>query len=130
LAQLDLHTQQHGSANSQNAAGGSTRAPSPAAAVRPAFTATAGVVVATAGGTSPGIVVSKQWVQQLTEGAMAAGGATDNKGKAGSTAAAAGVGGEAGQAVVAANAAAAAARQFKSLDQLLPRMRTVKLGAG
>lgn len=101
--------------------------------------------MATAGGTSPGIVVNKQWVQQLTQGAMAVGSA--DKGKAATAAgapaaaAAGGVGaissGSSGGQVGAAAAAAAAApaesaavRQFKSLDQLLPRMRTVKLGAG
>jgi hypothetical protein len=103
------------------------------------------VIVATAGGTSPGIVVNKQWVQQLTQGAMAGGSA--DKGKAPAAAgppaaaasAAGGVGaissgGQVGAAAAAAAAAppaeSAAVRQFKSLDQLLPRMRTVKLGAG
>jgi hypothetical protein len=95
-------------------------------------------VVATAGGTSPGIVVNKQWVQQLTEGVIA--GSSADKGKslapvATATAAAGAVvvdssgSHEASQGAAAA-ATAAAVRQYKSLDQLLPRMRTVKLGAG
>lgn len=92
------------------------------------------MIVATAGGTSPGIVVNKQWVQQLTEGAMAAGSAEKGKALAAGAPAAAATGGvgaiggdsSGGQA----GPAAAVVRQFKSLDQLLPRMRTVKLGAG
>jgi uncharacterized protein (TIGR01615 family) len=117
------------------AAGGSTaRAPSAGVRARPAFTTTAGVVVATAGGTSPGIVVDKLWVQQLTQGALHA--SCGDKGKA-ATAEPGGVdsstGGSRdgcpGSAAPVAPATAAAVRQFKSLDQLLPRMRTVKLGA-
>jgi uncharacterized protein (TIGR01615 family) len=101
---------------------------------RPAFTPTAGVVVATAGGTSPGIVVNKQWVQQLTQNALHA--SCGDKGKAaaaepGGVDSSTGGSREAshGGAPPVAPATAAAVRQFKSLDQLLPRMMTVRLGA-
>lgn len=146
LVQVDGCIRTQSAANSQNPAASpavtaSSKA-SAAPAARPAFASTTGVVVATAGGTSPGIVVNKQLVQQLTEGVIS--GSSADKGKAlaaGAVAAvAAAVGGvdstgsnggsDASQGAAGAATAAAAARQFKSLDQLLPRMRTVKLGAG
>lgn len=144
LTQVDPSARQNSSASNQPAASagkaGNSRALSPAAAAvaRPAFASTAGVVVATAGGTSPGIVVNKQWVQHITEGVIA--GTSAEKGKGLNTATTAAVAapgavvadssGNNEPSAAAAAATAAAVRQYKTLDQLLPRMRTVKLGAG
>jgi hypothetical protein len=137
-AHLAEHEQQQPQQQQQQQQG--TGQPQPQAQQRrplPAFASTSGVVVATAGGASPGIVINKKWLEQQLSGPSSPSALSATLEHApGMAAASAAVAAAAPSAAAAGSPtgatkkpAAAAAGQFKSLEQLLPRMRTVRLGA-
>jgi hypothetical protein len=105
--------------------------PTAQALPRPAFTSAVGVVTAMCSSTSPAIVISQQFLnkpqlvpladqqhQQQRDGSLSGVHSDSHPTAAGAAAAAA-----------AANTSNSRLHQFKTLDQLLPRMRTVRLGA-
>jgi hypothetical protein len=106
--------------------------PAAQALPRPAFTSAVGVVTAMCSSTSPAVVISQQFLnkpqlvpladqqqQQQRDGSLSGVHSGSHPTAAGAAVAAA----------AAADTSNSRLRQFKTLDQLLPRMRTVRLGA-